>query len=641
MYFKHPELLYALVVLVIPILVHLFQLRKFKTTPFTNVRFLKKAVLQTRQSSRLKKFLVLCTRLLMLTCLVLAFAQPYFPPASGTVEETKTVIYLDNSYSMQARGKNGILLKRSVQDLLENIAEDEEVTLFTNNEEFRNIPGSTLRERLQEIEFAPEELSWETVALKANNLIGSAGNLQKNFIAISDFQHLQDSVISLKNGIFTHLVQLISERVHNAMIDSAWVTNAGLNQTALQVSFSAVGDRQEEIALGIYDGDRMLARKTVKLQEGTEGNTTFNLDTDVIPDGRIEIEDNGLQFDNRLYFSINEIPPVKVVAIGDREVDYLQRIYGPDEFELTILPENNADYNALSRANLVILNELNQLPFALISSLQQVIEDRAVVVIIPPTQGKNEDYNVLLRNLNLPLFEDLNIQYKLITDISFEHPLYSSVFNEKVTNFEYPGVQSSYLLNRSVPGILEYQNGAPFLFQQDNVFVFTAALNRENSNFKNSPLIVPTFYNIGNLAISRPSLYNVLGKPQKISLQAELQKDEILKLSSSESTFIPQQQSFRNKVELTLDDLPKTPGHYKVLQDEKLLRTFSFNVPRSESDPVLNRLQGQEDLLVHENISEAFSFIKSANEVDSFWKWFVIFTLVFLLAEILILKFLK
>ncbi|MGI0106426.1 BatA domain-containing protein [Salinimicrobium sp. WS361] len=641
MYFKHPELLYALVVLVIPILVHLFQLRKFKTTPFTNVRFLKKAVLQTRQSSRLKKLLVLCTRLLMLTCLVLAFAQPYFPPTSGTVEETKTVIYLDNSYSMQARGKNGILLKRSVQDLLENIPEDEEVTLFTNSEEYRNISGNTLRERLQEIGFAPEELSWGTVALKANNLIGASGNLQKNFIAISDFQHLQDSVIPLKNGIFTHLVQLIPERVDNVIIDSAWIINAGLNQAAIQISFSAVGDRQEEIAVGIYDGDRMLARKTVKLQEGTEGNTTFNLDTDVIPDGRIEIEDNGLQFDNRLYFSINEIPPVKVVAIGDHEVDYLQRIYAPQEFELTILPENNVDYNALSRANLVILNELNQIPFSLISSLQQLIEDRAVVVIVPPTQGKTEDYNVLLRNLSLPLIETLNVQDKLITDISFEHPLYSSVFNEKVTNFEYPGVQSSYLLNRSVPGILEYQNGAPFLFQQDNVFVFTAALNRENSNFKNSPLIVPTFYNIGNSAISRPNLYNVLGKPQKISLQAELQKDEILKLSSSESTFIPQQQSFRNKVELTLDGLPKTPGHYKVLQDEKLLRTFSFNVPRSESDPVLNRLQGQEDLLVHGNISEAISFIKSANEVDSFWKWFVIFTLVFLLAEILILKFLK
>ncbi|UZH55131.1 BatA domain-containing protein [Salinimicrobium tongyeongense] len=641
MYFKHPELLYALAVLVIPILVHLFQLRKFRSTPFTNVRFLKKAVLQTRKSSRLKKFLVLCTRLLMLACLVLAFAQPYFPPASGAVEETKTLIYLDNSYSMQARGSNGILLKRSVQDLLENIPENEEVTLFTNTEEYRDITAGLLRQKLQETEFSPSELSWEAVSLKAQNLLGARNNLQKNFIAISDFQHLQDSVVPLKNGILTHLVQLSPEQIDNVTIDTAWITNAGLNKTSLEITLSVIGDRQEEVAVGIYNANRMLARKTVDLQGENTGKTTFNLDTDVIPYGRIEIEDNGLQFDNRLYFSINEVAPVKVVVVGDKESEYLQRIFGPSEFELSILPENNLDYNALSRANLVFLNEPEELPFSLVSSLEQLMEDRAVIVIIPPAEGEIEDYNLLLRKLDLPLFGSLSKAENLITDISFEHPLYRSVFNEKVSNFEYPAVQTSYDLKRSLPGILEYQNGAAFLLQQDNIFVFTAALNRENSNFKNSPLIVPTFYNIGNTAISRPQLYNELGKLQKISLQAELQKDEILKLSSSESTFIPQQQSFSNKVELRLEELPKNPGHYDLLQDKKILRSLSFNVPRTESDLVDTRLKEQEGILVHTSVPNAISYIKSVNEVNNLWKWFVIFTLVFLLAEILILKFLK
>jgi hypothetical protein len=47
MQFKHPELLYALFFLIIPILVHLFHLRKFQKTPFTNVKFLKKVTLHT------------------------------------------------------------------------------------------------------------------------------------------------------------------------------------------------------------------------------------------------------------------------------------------------------------------------------------------------------------------------------------------------------------------------------------------------------------------------------------------------------------------------------------------------------------------------------------------------------------------
>ena len=63
MQFKNPELLFAFLLLVIPIIVHLFQLRKFQKTPFTNLKFLKEVTLQTRKSSQLKKWLVLLTRL--------------------------------------------------------------------------------------------------------------------------------------------------------------------------------------------------------------------------------------------------------------------------------------------------------------------------------------------------------------------------------------------------------------------------------------------------------------------------------------------------------------------------------------------------------------------------------------------------
>ncbi|MGK0323583.1 MAG: hypothetical protein ACJAR4_001625, partial [Psychroserpens sp.] len=57
MQFKHPELLYALLLLIIPIIVHLFQLRKFKSVAFTNVQFLKELTIQTRKSSQIKKWL--------------------------------------------------------------------------------------------------------------------------------------------------------------------------------------------------------------------------------------------------------------------------------------------------------------------------------------------------------------------------------------------------------------------------------------------------------------------------------------------------------------------------------------------------------------------------------------------------------
>ena len=116
MQFKHPELLYALLLLLIPIIVHLFQLRRFQKVDFTNVAFLKSVAIQTRKSSQLKKWLTLITRLLLLAAIIIAFAQPYFSKDDNLKLESETVIYLDNSFSMQAKGNQGELLKREVRN---------------------------------------------------------------------------------------------------------------------------------------------------------------------------------------------------------------------------------------------------------------------------------------------------------------------------------------------------------------------------------------------------------------------------------------------------------------------------------------------------------------------------------------------
>ena len=121
MQFKHPEILYFLLLLIVPILVHLFQLRRFKKEYFTNVQFLKALSVQTRKSSKIKKWFLLSCRLLLLTSIIIAFAQPFFLAKDNQNASNELYIILDNSFSMQAKGKKGELLKRSVQELLENI----------------------------------------------------------------------------------------------------------------------------------------------------------------------------------------------------------------------------------------------------------------------------------------------------------------------------------------------------------------------------------------------------------------------------------------------------------------------------------------------------------------------------------------
>ena len=79
MLFRNPALLFGLLLLLIPIILHLFNLQRFETVKFTNVKFLKEIKEKSQKRSKLKKWLLLVTRLLALACLVLGFAQPYFP----------------------------------------------------------------------------------------------------------------------------------------------------------------------------------------------------------------------------------------------------------------------------------------------------------------------------------------------------------------------------------------------------------------------------------------------------------------------------------------------------------------------------------------------------------------------------------
>lgn len=154
MQFKYPELLWALFLLLIPIIIHLFQLRRFKKTPFTNVKLLQKVVAESRKSSTLKRWLLLISRLLVVLGLVLAFAQPFFANTSALLEK-ETVIYLDNSYSMQAKRNEETLLESAVQELIEAIPEESVFSLFTNDDVFKEVTLKEIKNELLELDYSP------------------------------------------------------------------------------------------------------------------------------------------------------------------------------------------------------------------------------------------------------------------------------------------------------------------------------------------------------------------------------------------------------------------------------------------------------------------------------------------------------
>ncbi|WP_034040230.1 BatA domain-containing protein [Wocania ichthyoenteri] len=641
MQFKHPELLYALFLLLIPIIVHLFQLRKFKKVAFTNVAFLKEATLKTRKSSQIKKWLILCTRLLLLAVIVFAFAQPFTSKVDALNTKKETIIYLDNSFSMQAKGNNGELLKRAVQDLINNVPENENISLFTNNVVYKNTTIKAIKNDLLQLDYTASNLTTEAIILKSNTFFNNKTNTLKNTILISDFQYNTNEINIEKDSLNNlYFVKLLPVNSNNVSVDSAYVSNTSPTQIELTVQLKQSGNSIENVPVSLFNNDNLIAKTSVEIND--EASTTFTLPVNEIINGKLTINDTHLQFDNSLFFNINNASKINVLSINESDDSFLKRIYNATEFNYTSTSINQLNYNLLDSQHLIILNELNTIPNALISAIKAFTDQGGSLIVIPSKDITKTSYNALLLNHAI-YFNDVITTEKRITTINYSHPLYSNgVFEKQVRNFQYPKANSFYNVTSNVASkVLSFEDNKAFLYQNQNTFIFTSALNSANSNFKNSPLIVPTLYNIAKFSFKIPQLYYTIGEENRFDVDIKLQQDDILSLVNDDINMIPKQQYFNNKVAINTSENPLISGTYSIKNRAKTIANVSYNYNRNESDLVYSNLSNLEGATVSNSITEIFDTLKSDSKINALWKWFVIFALALLLIEMLILKYFK
>ncbi|HNE48945.1 MAG TPA: BatA domain-containing protein, partial [Saprospiraceae bacterium] len=137
MQFLYPAFLFGLLALAVPVIVHLFYFRKFKTIYFTNVRFLKELKQETSARQKLKNLLVLLMRALAIAAMVFAFAQPFIPKGNVIKHGLKSVsIFIDNSYSMNATDKDLSLFEKAkfkAKELINGYKEEDNFQVLTND----------------------------------------------------------------------------------------------------------------------------------------------------------------------------------------------------------------------------------------------------------------------------------------------------------------------------------------------------------------------------------------------------------------------------------------------------------------------------------------------------------------------------
>lgn len=642
MQFKNPEVLWALFLLIIPVIVHLFQLRRFKRVPFTNVKFLKEVVLQTRKSHNLKKWLILATRLLLLTMLVIAFAQPYLANRNILTSNSEMVIYLDNSFSMQAPGKNGSLFNEAVQELIKGMNESENYSLFTNTDTFRKTTIKTGKDVLLGLNYSQNQLSYNEILLKARNLFSKDSASLKRLIVISDFQNNKESITTLSDSLIeVRPIALRSSSSSNISIDSVYIKNSKASGTEVNVMLKRNATQGEEKAVSLFNKGILVAKAGTDFNDKDACQITFSLPGDETIEAQVSVEDSGLFYDDDFYFTINNNEKINVLSINGTNYKFLQRIYTEDEFNLITVSLENLNFSDLEKQHLIILNELNSITPALLNALSTFRRNGGSIIFIPSPETTLDENNSFLKNFGISGFSGTYDESKKITNINFDHPVFTDVFEKRVNNFQYPQSFKGFVFDNKQNGALNYQDERPFLFNRQSLYVFSSPLRSDYSNFKNSPLIVPVFYNIALKSLPLPQLYYQIGKKNTVAIQADLAKDEVLSLVKDEDRFIPLQQSFSDKVILTLEANPEVPGTYDVVYGDQSIKKLSFNYQRTENLSETLNMEGFQTENIQKDVASFFENLKNENTVTDLWKWFVIFALGFLIIEILLLKFLK
>ena len=648
MHFQNPTIFYFLWLLIIPIIVHLFQLQKFVKVPFTNVAFLQKIFQENRKSSKIKKWLILATRLLLFLSLLFAFSQPYFSN-KNTTKNLTNFIYLDNSLSTIAEGEKGILLKNAIQEIIENTSAEETFSLLTNTEFFENLSYEELKNKLLLVKNSSISPDFESILLKISKIQNNKSKDLHKSILISDFQSTYENMFTNVTTDFS-AIKLKNNKENNISLDSIYISKNTNDIITVNTIVKNQGEKKEGIPIALYDKKKLINKQSFSIENNSTTTLSFSLQNSTELEGEIKITYSDIfPFDNSKIFTLNRAKKINVLSIG-KPNKFLSKIYVKNEFNFTFSSLQNLDYNAISKQELIILNEIENIPTTLANTLVDFSNKGGSVVIIPNTTINISSYNSFFRKVSSFIIQTKKTDSLKITSINFDHPVFKNVFSKKVNNFQYPSTKEFFNSNnRDISSIISFENNTTFIGQVNStgkkIYWFANSLTDNISNFSKSPLIVPVFYNFAKLSFKNTQLYYEIGKINQIDVNVKLNKDEIVSIKNRNSSFIPQQQTYQNKVVLSLNNLDLEPDYFYVTKDKDTIQTLALNPPKSES--LLKFLDEKttsftnKNIVFYTSVEDYFKEQNKKNEVHWLWKWFLALAIVSLLLEILILKFYK
>jgi hypothetical protein len=664
MSFLYPTFLWDLGVLAVPIIIHLFNFRRTTRIYFSNTRFLKNVKEATTAKRRLKHYLILLARLLFLFFLVITFCQPIIPAREQLGNSRNIVIYLDNSQSMSAQLSDKTRGLDAGLSFVQNIAQlfppDTRYRLLTND--FAPYSNSfktkaEILDLLTQVRLSPVSRTMQEIT----DRLQQAASRSQEIFWIADFQKstLGKAPAKPDSSLRWHLVPISYAPVSNILVDSAYLENpfaAGGEKNVLRIRVRNDGARDvDQLNLKLTINGIQAGTTTINVPRNGFMETSFDLTTGLsgVNKAQISFNDFPVSFDNEFFLALNFTEKIRVVEIKDSPVPTpVEKVFGNKTvFSYTGFSVNNFNYNRITQADLVVVNGLNSIDPSLSTALRNYLNQYGNVVFIP---GPKPDVASIKNLLQLPVVQVTNNKEQWELDRpDFTNPFFENVFEERSVSLAMPKATKVLDWGGDRSAILRFKNDQPFLsrFEQGGkVYVLACGLEPGLTDFYNHALFVPVMYRLAASGKkSDGKLYYSL-RENFVSLRMDsLRGDEPLRLVGKEE-LIPSQRKVGNHVFIDIPKFSISNGFYSLVAARDTVNLLAFNLDKAES--LLDQYTGEE---VHQMLGggQNISIFKAttagafSNEIKErylgtpLWKYALLLALFFLVAEVLLIRFLK
>ena len=674
MRFLYPNMLWGLLALLIPILIHLFNFRRHKLVYFSNTAVLRSIQQENAKTRKLKYLVTLLLRCLFIATLVLAFAFPYYPEKQLNVnaENNLVGIYIDNSMSMKGQSQRTTMIedaRQSARDLVHKLNPSNRYLLMTNSFEIQNEYPMNQEEMLDQLDRmnpdgAPAPMG---EVIDRFEMLGKQHGFETSTLFVySDFQTNTFDLSAAKadTSMQVVVVPMVPEFKTNLYIDSVWlaspIVQSGLTND-LMVRVVNQGDKEVKgLPVNFTMNGNMAASTTIDLEKNGTAELTMQFVVEHNGEQKcsVSLMDHPITFDDSYNFVLSVKPSLSVVELGTEKSNCAMIFEDDEQFEYTLMEPSRFDLATIAQSQLLIVNETAKLNETLQQTLLDAVSEGASLMVFPSIDDPKSN-GFMYRKLGLTLMEaDTNTT--AVEDLAMHHAFFNDIILDMPQHPDLPKVKRHLRLrSNGVPtSLLTLKNGDPLLLSategKGQAFVMATGLNPKWSDFSDNALFVPTMVKAAFMGGKMGRLSYTIGTDKMLVLNdMNLEGDRQILFANEDRSFelMPASEVRNGKVYLYLNDNLPAGGSYNLLVNDTLNRVTAWNESRVESkmdfadrddiEPQFKKAGFNVAAVFDTSDFATADLVEAMAHQSSQWKLFALIALLALLGEIAVLRFWK